>query len=416
MKKFLVLLAIITSLTNAFAQYADPNFTIPASGYGSNGSHPVAVETFNNVNFNGHTINIYHPADVTTPVPTIFYSHAYAGNDPENIIGVLNFIASKGYAVVFVPYQTLATVTVPERYANLIAGFRKAAQNYPEIIDTSKAGFLGHSFGGAASFGISHELFTIDGWGQEGRFIYALAQWYAYNLTNDDLADYPDNTKVLVEVFNEDTTNDYRMAIDVFNHLGVAAAEKDFVAVPSSTVNGYTYQAIHNMPNVSAAFDALDYYAYYRLLDALIDYSFNGNTAGKNVALGHGSTEQVEMPGAMANLVSYANPAPQYPQGNYEFPCNNEEENPRIDYCEATADRAEAATDDFVLYPNPVKDYLSISDANGTALNIKVYNSVGQEVAAYTSLASKMVVDVSSLKAGFYLVSVNGITGKFIRQ
>jgi Secretion system C-terminal sorting domain len=415
MKKFFILLAAITAFNNANAQYADPNFPMPTSGYGSNGTHPVAVETFNNVNFTGHTINIYHPADVTTPVPTLFYSHAYGGNDPENIIGVLNFIASKGYAVVFVPYQTLATVTVPERYANLIAGFRKAAQEHPEIIDTSKVGFLGHSFGGAASFGISHELFTNDGWGQEGRFIYALAQWYAYNLTNDNLNSYPDNTKVLVEVFNEDTTNDHRMAIDVFNHLGVASAEKDFVAVPSSTVNGYTYQAIHNLPNVSAAFDALDYYAYYRLLDALIDYSFNGNTAGKNVALGHGSAEQVEMPGAMANLVSYTNPAPQYPQGNYEFPCDNEEENPRIAYCEATAGVAEVTKRSIVLYPNPANDYLAVSSTLTTSLSIRIYNNLGQQVGTYSSSQNEFTLNTASLQPGIYFLNVNGSIRKFIK-
>jgi len=416
MKKFFVLLAIITSLNHAFSQYADPNFPKPATGYGCDGSHPVAVETFNNVNFNGHTINIYHPADVTTPVPTIFYSHAYGGNDPENIIGVLNFIASKGYAVVFVPYQTLATVTVPERYANLIAGFRKAAQNYPDIIDTAKAGFLGHSFGGAASFGISHELFTVDGWGQEGRFVYALAQWYAYSLSNDNLTSYPDNIKVLVEVFNQDTTNDHRMAIDVFNHLGVAAAEKDFIAVPSSTVNSYTYQAIHNLPNVSAAFDALDYYAYYRLLDALIDYSFNGNINGKNVALGHGSAEQVEMPGTMANLVSYANPVAQYPQETYDYPCNNVDENPRVVYCEETTGVAEFNKEDLVLYPNPANGYLNIKGNNIGGMHISVTNSLGQQIGKYTAHQNEFTLNTTALQPGLYFVTVNGITHKFIKQ
>ena len=414
MKKLFIFFAAITAFS-ATAQYADPNFPVPTSGYGSNGSHPVAVETFNNVNFTGHTINIYHPQDITTPVPTIFYSHAYGGNDPENIIGVLNFIASKGYAVVFVPYQTLATVTVPERYANLIAGFRKAAQEYPDIINTAKVGFLGHSFGGAASFGISHELFTVDGWGQEGRFIYALAQWYAYNLTNDDLTSYPDNTKVLVEIFNEDTTNDHRMAIDVFNHLGVATAEKDFVAIPSSTVNGYTYQAIHNMPNVSAAFDALDYYGYYRLLDALIDYSFNGNTAGKNVALGHGSAEQVEMPGAMANLVSYANPVAQYPQGNYDFPCANEGENPRIAYCEATAGVEQTGRNDFLVYPNPAENILTVSTAFAASRALSIYNNLGQKVVEHSTDENTISIDISHLTKGIYFIEIDSIRYKFIK-
>ena len=102
MKKIALLLTILLAQA-VLAQYADPNFPIPASGYGSDGTHAVAVETFPNVNFLGHTINVYHPADITTPVPTIFYSHAFVGTDPQNIIGMLEFVAKKGYGLRTIP-------------------------------------------------------------------------------------------------------------------------------------------------------------------------------------------------------------------------------------------------------------------------------------------------------------------------
>lgn len=412
MKKItVVLLGLLAQMT--MAQYADPNFPIPATGYGSDGTHPVAVETFPNLNFLGHTINVYHPADVTTPVPTIFYSHAFAGNDPENIIGMLEFVAKKGYAIVYVPYQTLATTTITERYDNLKAGFRRAAQLYPGIIRTDKVGFMGHSFGGGASFNIANEFFTTDGWGANGRFIYALAQWYSYFADDTLLGSYPDNTKVLIEVFSEDTTNDHRMAIDIFNHLNVAAAEKDYIVVPSSTVNGYNYQAIHSLPNNSSAFDALDYYAYYRFIDALADYSFNGNTDGKNVALGHGSAAQVTMPGAMAALQSLANPFPFRLQSYYEFPCNFSE-NPRIDYC-TTAGIDEAKPNEITLYPNPVADVLNITTLS-PSLDINIYNNIGQKVNHYSIKQNFANINIQTLPQGIYLVEVNGSTHKIIRN
>ncbi len=407
---------LLFTVLNCFAQYTDPNFPKPESGYGSDGTHPVALETFNNVNFPGHTINIYYPGDVDGPVPTIFYCHAYGGNDPENIIGMLEFIAKKGYTVVFVPYQTLATVTVTERYENLIAGFRKAAQDYPEIIDTSTVGFLGHSFGGAACFGISHELFTTDGWGENGRFIYALAQWYAYNLTNEDLTSFPENTKVLFEIFNDDTTNDHRMAIDIFNHLQINPTEKDFILVPSSTVNGYNYLAQHNLPNTSSAFDALDYYAYYRFIDALADYAFTGNEDGKNVALGHGSSEQITMPGTMNSLVNYQNPEALYPQSNYEFPCSNETDNPRIEYCETTAGITNFGPNKIVVYPNPASDFLYIENTNQEMLKISLHNMLGTIL--YSDFSSKKNIDINiaSLKTGIYFLTINKSTYKIIKE
>jgi hypothetical protein len=38
--------------------------------------------------------------------------------------------------------------------------------------------------------------------------------------------------------------------------------------------------------------NGLDYYGVYRLVDALADYTFNGNRDGKKIALGGGSPEQ----------------------------------------------------------------------------------------------------------------------------
>lgn len=414
MKKYFYFFALAFSQI-AFAQYADPNYAIPAVGYGSNGSHTVAVETFENVNFPDHTVNVYHPGDITTPVPTIFYSHAYGGNDPENIIGMLEFVAKKGYAIVYVPYQTLATTSIQERYDNLKAGFRKAAQDYPEIISTDKVGFMGHSFGGGASFAIAHELFTTDGWGTNGRFIYALAQWYSYYADNTLLGSYPDNTKVLIEVFADDTTNDHRMAIDIFNHLNVDASEKDYVVVSSSTVNGYSYEATHSLPNTATAFDALDYYAYYRFIDALADYAFNGNTSGKDVALGHGSTAQVTMPGEMAPLQSFSNPSPMHLQSYYEFPCNNEDENPRIDYCTTTAGIEEISANSVTLYPNPATDVLNITTTL-PALTINIYNTIGQQVNHYELNQNATTINLQALPKGLYLVEVNGIAHNVIHN
>jgi dienelactone hydrolase len=123
----------------------------PTSGYGADGNYIVATQSFNNPNFSGHDIVIYYPLGISSPVPAIFYSHAFGGNDPNNISGFLNFVAKKGYAVVFVPYQTIG-VTVQDRYSNLLNGFIKAARDYPSIIDTTKVGFVGHSFGGGACF------------------------------------------------------------------------------------------------------------------------------------------------------------------------------------------------------------------------------------------------------------------------
>ena len=329
-RKILTALLSLFIAAAAFAQYNDPNIPKPASGYGADGTHTPAVISFTNVFFPGNNILSYYPSDIGTKVPTIFYSHAFGGNNPVNITAMLEFVAKKGYAIVFVPYQTIGP-TVEQRYGNLLAGFRKAARDYPNIIDTTKVGFMGHSFGGGASFGNAYKCFTENNWGSKGRFIYALAEWYSYNISQDELRNFPSDTKLLTEVFDDDETNDLRMAIDIFNNINIPADEKDYLLLKSDTLNGYVYLADHVVPNTSV-FNAYDYYAYYRFIDALCDYTFNNNPAGKATALGNGSAAQVTMPGGLKPLVYTDYPVVQYPESKYLFPCDSTI-NPRLSYC-----------------------------------------------------------------------------------
>jgi hypothetical protein len=390
---------------SVFAQtsvYSDPNFTKPASGYGSDGTHTVAVASFSNPYFPSQDINIYYPSDVTGNVPTIFYSHAFGGSNPANVDGMLYFVAKKGYAIVFVPYQTTG-VTVLNRYANLLNGFRMAARNYPAIIDTTRVGFLGWSFGGGASFANSYTCFTENNWGQNGRFVYALAQWYSYNISQTQLQSFPTDVKLLTEIFDEDVTNDHRMAMDIFNNINLPAAEKDFLLMRSDTIGSYNYVADHTVPNCTP-FNALDYYGYYRLLDALCDYTFNGSTAGKNVALGHGSAVQVTMPSGLKPLQSFAAPTPVYPESKYEYPCSDSM-NLRLAYCPSVTTGIEEATaeaDVKMVYPNPFSTGIQILNLTGTETFV-LCNALGQFVYSGNAITKQ---DFSGLQAGMYFLTI----------
>jgi len=308
----------------------------PSTGYGSDGPYTVAKVSFPSPHYAGKNVEIFYPEGITNPKPTIFYSHAFGGEESSYNIGLYNFIAKKGYAVVFAPYPTTG-VSIDDRYNTLWQSFDKAVQLYPHILDTSRVGFMGHSFGGGASFGLGYKGFVDKEWGQNGRFIFAMAQWYSYQLSDVQLQNFPSNTKLITEVYNDDVTNDHRMAIDIFKRINIPNSEIDFLLVEQSVLPNYTYTADHSLPNTRTAFDAYDYYCLYRLLDALMDYSFNGTAAGKNVALGNGSTAQVTLPSynrtGLKPLIETDNASPLYPQSKYLFPCSNGKDNPRIANC-----------------------------------------------------------------------------------
>ncbi|WP_294221082.1 alpha/beta hydrolase [uncultured Chryseobacterium sp.] len=312
----------------------------PTSGYGSDGSYEVAEIDFDNPQYAGTQVSVFYPQGTTSPRPTIFFSHPYGGEDKTYNMGLYRFIAKKGFVVVFVPYRTI-DISVDHRYQTLWQGFVKAANDYPNIIDTKKVGFMGHSFGGGASIDLAYKAFTEKGWGQDARFLFTMAPWYAFNwnsslTTEQQLQNFPANTKMISQVYDEDDVNDHRLAIDIYKHINIPNSEKDFIHVKSSAINGYNYVTDHATPSSRKAFDALDYYAVYRLLDAMMDYSFNGNANAKNTALGNGSSAQVTMPSyngqTMAPLEVTDNPVPNYPQSKYQFPCSSST-NPRIAYC-----------------------------------------------------------------------------------
>lgn len=313
----------------------------PVSGYGSDGNYDVAEIDFANPQYAGTEVSIFYPKGISSPKPTIFFSHPYGGESKDYNMGLYNFIAKKGYVVVFVPYRTL-DISVDHRYQTLWEGFVKAAKNYPNIIDTLKVGFMGHSFGGGASIDLAYKAFTERQWGKNGRFLFTMAPWYAFNwnsnlTTEQQLQNFPSNTKMITQVYDEDDVNDHRLAIDIYKHINIANSEKDFIYFKSSTINKYNYVTDHVLPSSRQAYDALDYYGVYRLLDAMIDYSFNGNMNAKNVALGNGSAAQITMPSyngqTMPPLEVTDNPAPKYPQSKYQFQCSNNT-NPRAGYCE----------------------------------------------------------------------------------
>lgn len=294
----------------------------PTSGYGSPGSHNVAKISFPSPLYKERDVEIFYPGGINTPKPVIFFLHPYGGEKSSYSIGLFNFIAKKGYVTVFAPYPTFG-VSIKERYDILWQSFVKAVSAYPNLIDSTRVGFMGHSFGGGAAIAIAYKAFTENKWGENGRFIFTMAPWYSFQITQSQLQEFPANTKMISQIYDDDTVNDHRMAIDIFNNINIPDNNKDFILVKTTKVSTYNYVADHSMPNTRSAYDAYDYYAIYRLLDAMTDYVFNNNQDAKNTALGNGSPEQINMPDyngqELAPLEVSDNPVAKYSQSKYQF-------------------------------------------------------------------------------------------------
>ncbi len=315
----------------AWAGHSGP-IAAPTEGFGAPGPHPVATHSFPSPRFAGHAVTVYAPAEPGGPRPTWFFCHGFGGNRVAFYDPLLRHLASHGWPVVFSPYPT--TGTIESHYEELFAGFVEAADRYPEIIDTSRVGFAGHSFGGGAAPALLLRAFRELGWGRDARCLMPMAPWFGFQLTDEDLAGYPAGTQAVVQVYEDDVVNDHRMAIDVFRRLGLPAADKDFVLLRSDEVAGYAYQSGHSVP-ARGADDALFERGVLRVIAALSASCFADDPAGRAIALGGGTPEQCDMgtdsAGRALRVMSVTDdPMPRFAQSRFAYPFSSAG-NPRRD-------------------------------------------------------------------------------------
>ncbi|WP_244284595.1 alpha/beta hydrolase [Leptospira barantonii] len=308
-----------------------------SQGYGTRGSRSVAVTALQNPSA-PRNVCVYYPSDLTTKAPVLFLIHGFSSPSAEAYYPLIDFYVSKGYVVVF-PIYISDTRNPTENYKYMLDGINFAVSQFSTIIDTTRVGYMGHSYGGGATPYLAHQGIVQKGWGGNGSFIFLVAPWYSFSITNAQLAQFTNATKMIAQIYDNDEVVDNRMAIDIFNQIGIGTAEKDFEIVYSETYNGNVLNADHYTPIKNTviglgALDVLDYFGIWRQLDALTDYSYTGSATAKDVALGNGSTNQKNMGvypdgRAVKTMTVTDSPSPLHPESFFSQPFSNAN-NPRF--------------------------------------------------------------------------------------
>lgn len=311
----------------------------PTDAFGGPAPYSVVTETLPSPDWPGHVVTVYRPSGVTGPRPTWFFAHGFGGISPTFYAELLTHLASHGSVAVFSPYPITSGGRPDDAYATLFDGFVAAANRFPDLIDTTRVGFGGHCYGGGAVPALALRGLREKGWGRNGLALLMLAPWYSFFVSDADLSSFPAQTQAIVQVYEADTVNDHRMAIDVFNHLNLPASEKDFLVVRTDRIDGYNYNADHlvptgvGTPRPGASFDALDVWGVLRMAQALTASALERDPAARAVALGNGSAAQTQMGVAPSGRVlrpmfETDAPIPVYPEDRYNFAFHNSA-NPR---------------------------------------------------------------------------------------
>jgi len=303
------------------------------------------VNTFTNPFYptaNGQplVVSLYHPYAVINPaLPTIFFAHGYTSpvGNAANYLNILNHLASRGYNVVFSPYEGGISPNIAQRFDELTTGFEAAVTNLG--LNTTKVGFSGHSYGGGfLPAVILHEMLGKaslyrpgNAWGSAAAFFYGMASGYAYgggaqtDVSSTQTIFFPTNLNVIEQVFTDDTSiADPRVAIDIFYNSTTANRQKDFFTVFGDSHGTNALVANHFLPNAYTNSDVpLQAWAILRRLDALAAWTFTGDPIARQIALGNGIRAQVYQ-GAWSDGVPVASmgvtdiPSPNvFPSGPY---------------------------------------------------------------------------------------------------
>jgi acetyl esterase/lipase len=269
----------------------------PLSGYGCNGPWTMTTDSFPNPGLSARNVYVFAPIRSDTLWPVVLFSHAFRLSQPRLYLPLIRHIVSQGFVVIFSSYFVVDVDHAhAQRYDLLQKGFEEGLMIKSHCIDTSRIGFIGHSFGGGATPAIAHHFLVEKGWGKSGAFLFIMAPWYAYYINPAQLAGFPSTTKMIVQVYDQERYNDWRIAYDLFRSIGIPDSAKNFLIVRSANHTDCMLTADHHTPEAKGDRkdppNALDFYGIYRHLDALADFSFTGRKEAQSIALGNNSAQQ----------------------------------------------------------------------------------------------------------------------------
>ena len=307
------------------------------TGFGADGSFFVHIDTVIDKRTKFSPAYFFRPGiDSARRWPVVVLLHGYTGQDYTFFEPYISHVVSRGMAVLYPTYPMLPVASsasrVEEKLAIVKAGIGILHERFADLLDTSRVGVQGQSFGGGLVPAIGFHLFSRRRWGDNGAYMYLTAPWYCSGISEDELNALPQHVNMLTMIFDEDHINDHAIAVDIHYAVGLPADRKNFITLLSDSIDGMAMQANHFVPYgsryVYGQENYLDYYGVYRFGDALAAYSFFGSEEGKAIALGEGDERQCFMGKRLDNsLVRPAwvtrTPVALHPQEDYFYPWDN---------------------------------------------------------------------------------------------
>ncbi len=317
--------SVVNPRTDTFVQLnvsVTANFTVDAVTFGQAGTHTLAAIYQEPTEL----ATIYYPTDASAvnKVPVVFLAPGFANESPSDYDTILRFIASHGFAAVFIEDNDEFDFSSTDMIVDAIA----MVADKSDILDTTRIGVFGHSSGGGYAFNILDKLSDVQGWGANGRFIFISEGWFAFDMMQIDMRSLPSNTNVVMQEYDgpggvggNDGT-DARIVLTEYYLLESIADDKKDYQIDVNGNHSYPY----GQGGTQADYDGIS--IILEPLDALMQYTFvdSNNIVAHDAALELGNDD----PYADGNGIQEV-----LPRGSMQYPCNGVDFTVEdIDYCD----------------------------------------------------------------------------------
>jgi hypothetical protein len=247
--------------------------------------------------------SIPHPADKslqvyffrqrerTAQLPTIYFCPGIGSTDWLRYRELLVYLVTHGVNVCYSPYNPVIAAVFPTHtYSAMWRGFSEGNRTWKRFIDNERIGFIGHSYGGGAAPYMAWRAVNIRKWGSKSCFIYTMAPWYCHRMNGRRFNDFPAHTILVTQVFEDDHTNDYRMANDIHQSFPLSESRKCFITVFTGKRDTAIVRASHTVPEIQEGKRDLGRIAVFPVIDSLLYYAFGESfekQAGRCRGAGH---------------------------------------------------------------------------------------------------------------------------------
>ncbi len=206
-------------------------------------------------------------------LPIVLFSPGWGSTNLDDYSALLSFIASQGYAAIYTPSAMEYNIN------KNVEGFSSVLNDsrFSQFFDKSRIGIVGHSFGAGLAFKLM-DYYSKHGYGENGRFVFAMDPWFSFGMSEEDYKNFPKNTNVLIQQFGSSGSTDPRIPLTIYDKLSSLNDKNKDYQYYSSLNHGYPF---------GTTYKSLQ--AILQPLDALMDYTFYNNQEAYEYALDLGS-------------------------------------------------------------------------------------------------------------------------------